>query len=203
MLGICNYFPYGGSTTLYYYLGLPACVSVSRYNRRAAPMASPRVAPQCRPTQAPPPLREDELARCRRELRWHADTGPVVVAYATKIQHPWLLGLSAARLGLPIVVSGLGRSNNGLNWWVGFARKLPWARRALQLLEALRPGAPAIFFDSTDTLIVNPLSGSAAQMLGEVVGSPRPTVLIGAECNSWCAEPSVLFGAAVPLTRAL
>ena len=148
-------------------------------------MLGARVAPQCRPTRAPPPLLEDELERCRRKLRWHIGKGLAVVAYATSIKRPWLLGLSAARLGLPIVISGLGRSSTGLNWWIGFARKLPWAHRALQVVDALQPRAPAIFFDSADTLIVNPLVGPAAQVLKEVVGSQRPTVLIGAECNSW------------------
>ncbi|KAL1504535.1 hypothetical protein AB1Y20_010937 [Prymnesium parvum] len=145
------------------------------------------VAPQCVALPAAAPLDAAQLARCVRELDWRPGADPVVATFATSVSSPWLLGLSAAARGLPLLVAGLGTSfPRYFNWWLGYGKKLPGSRRAAQLLAALAPRAPVVWVDSTDTMIVNPLLSSAARALDEVLaqrGTHR--VLSGAECYSW------------------
>tara|TARA_B110001452_G_scaffold34929_1_gene26905 strand:- start:1457 stop:1957 length:501 start_codon:yes stop_codon:yes gene_type:complete len=145
------------------------------------------VAPQCQKVRAQRPLDEHDLRQCARSLSWSAGTGPIVATFATSVNEPWLLGLSAARLGLPLVVAGLGRSfTSHFNWWLGYGKKLPGSRRAAQLIHALAPDSSVVWVDSTDTVIVNPLAGSAARAVAHVMESKGPfRVLAGAECWSW------------------
>ena len=76
------------------------------------------------PSQPTAPLTEAELATCASIIKasnWRADGGgPVVLSYATQISEKWLLGLSAAMHGSPIVLAGLGR--RGWQWWEGGGR---------------------------------------------------------------------------------
>ena len=131
-------------------------------------------------------MRADALESCKRQMGWPASSNadrPIIFSFATSIPKVWYLGLSAARLGLPIAVSGLGRPNSGFNWWLGYARKLPAARRGAQMVHALAPDRAVIWADATDTAIVNTLQ-SAAPLLERARASPNE-VLIGAECFSW------------------
>ena len=85
------------------------------------------VAPKCRPRVPEPRMPKPVLASCAH-LNWPgpraaaAAAGPVIFSFATAIPSPWFLGLSTARLGLPIVVSGLGQVRGGflhvvVTWW--------------------------------------------------------------------------------------
>lgn len=154
---------------------------------RQIPSLPPGVSPQCQKVQAERPLEPDDLRRCARTLSWSAGTGPIVATFATSVNEPWLLGLSAARQGLPLVVAGLGRKfPRHFSWWLGYGKKLPGSRRAAQLIHALAPRSSVVWVDSTDTVIVNPLAGSAASAVAHVMESNGPfRVVVGAECWSW------------------
>ena len=158
----------------------------------------PRRSAACAPPAATvPPLEAVTLDRCSRALaswggaatRGNSRSGPVVLTYATTIQEPWLLGLSAARAGLPLVVSGLGHSSGQYRWYWGFARKVPWGARAAELVErAMAPhNPPVIWTDSTDTVVLPPLAGSAASVVSHVLqqADGRHVAYVGGECNSW------------------
>ena len=170
---------------------MPRKARLLRRQHLAGPHASaglpPGVAPQCVRLPVEAPMDAAQLQSCARKLDWKLGGGPIVATYATSVRDPWLLGLSAARLGLPLVVAGLGRSfPKFFNWWLGYGKKLPGSRRAAQLVRALAPGSPVVWVDSTDTVIVNPLVGSAARAVAEVVGQQGThRVLSGAECYSW------------------
>ena len=128
------------------------------------------------------------VAKFRQNPAFRAGS-PIVATFATSVNEPWLLGLSAAKSGLPIVIAGLGRNfPSHFSWWLGYAKKFPGSVRAAQLIRALAPRAPVIWVDSTDTVLVNPIVGSAARAIQEVVGSAGDgcsRVLVGAECWSW------------------
>ena len=150
------------------------------FGRPMARMASrlalpPGVSPQCRRVRAEGPLPQETLDACvakfRRSPGFKANS-PIVATFATSVHDPWLLGLSAAKLGLPVVIAGLGRSfPSHFSWWLGYAKKFPGSVRAAQVLRALAPRAPVIWVDSTDTVLVNPVVGSAARAISDVVGS--------------------------------
>ena len=160
---------------------------------RAPPFAlPPGVSPQCRRVRAERPLPQETLDECVAKFRQSPGfkaNSPIVATFATSVHNPWLLGLSAAKLGLPIVIAGLGRSfPSHFSWWLGYAKKFPGSVRAAQVLRALAPSAPVIWVDSTDTVLVNPVVGSAARAISDVLGSTgggRSRVLVGAECWSW------------------
>ena len=163
------------------------------------PGLPPGVAPQCRRVRAEAPLSEHALRQCSDELHWNPSGGPIVATFATSISHPWLLGLSAAKQGLPIVVAGLGRNfPSHFSWWLGYAKKFPGSVRAAQVIHQLAPHAPVLWVDSTDTVLVNPVVGSAARAVDELHSAgirkhsaastgltQRSRVLVGAECYSW------------------
>lgn len=129
------------------------------------------------------PLSEAKLAACRAALEphWLAGTGPVMLSYATSVPHQWLLGLSVAKHGLPLVLVGLNQPR--WPWWQGGRKKLPGSRRALQVIHELSPNRPVIFSDTGDLLIGNKLLASHYDALAGIATSRR--LLIAAECNSW------------------
>ena len=138
------------------------------------------------PSQPSAPLTDAELATCASIIKasnWRADGGgPIVLSYATQISEKWLLGLSAAMHGSPIVLAGLGR--RGWQWWEGGGGKLKGTARALQLLHSIDPDAPIVFGDGGDTVVVNHWSRAAAlRHIAE--HSLDNGVLTGGECNSW------------------
>ena len=164
-----------------------------RHEAMAPPLAlPPGVSPQCRRVRAEGPLSQETLDACvakfLRSPGFKANS-PIVATFATSVHDPWLLGLSAAKLGLPVVIAGLGRSfPSHFSWWLGYAKKFPGSVRAAQVLRALAPRAPVIWVDSTDTVLVNPVVGSAARAISDVLESSaggRSRVLVGAECWSW------------------
>jgi hypothetical protein len=140
------------------------------------------------------PLPQEAVQRCREALSdaWSVQPGePVIMTYSTGrwdkpqnrpvMNSHWLLGLSAAAHGVPLVVAGLGLPS--WPWWMGASpMKLPGSRRALQVIAALTGGeSPVAFADSSDVLIVNRLDRAGRAALREA----RDTVWLGAECNSW------------------
>ena len=170
----------------------------------------PGVAPQCIWVKAEPRISDASLSDCARKLQsWNSTPGPIVATFATSIREPWLLGLSAARGGMPIVVAGHGRSfRSHFNWWLGYGKKLPGSGRkahplhqygspclrasaglhsmlqipfpvvagAAQVMRALAPGRTVMWVDATDTVVVNPMVGSAARALIDVVNVAQCSV---------------------------
>ena len=72
--------------------------------------------------------------------RMHAHARPLtplaMLAHTSRLQSPWLLGISAARYNLPLVITGLGKPADW-RWFDGGTPKLPAAKRAVQLIGAL------------------------------------------------------------------
>lgn len=132
------------------------------------------------------PLDAREISRCHNAIdKWqklHAKLGPVaILTYLTDgaALSPWLLGLSAAARGVPLVVAGNGRR------WAGAAIKLPAARRAVQALAAHAPPDIAVIFaDGADTAIANPVTRDTRATL-RAFGARNDQVLVSGECNSW------------------
>jgi hypothetical protein len=146
-----------------------------------------------RPPQPTQPLAADTIHACGPTIsRWLAahEQPPelAVLAYLTDgaTLDPWVLGLSAAARGVPLIVAGEGMR------WGGAGVKLPAARRAVQLLKAHAPPTMAIVFaDGTDTAVANaPRGVSVASLRNIATRSDR--VLVAGECNSWpvCYRPS-------------
>lgn len=128
-------------------------------------------------------LDASQLASCRAALEphWLPGQGPVMLSYATSVSTSWMLGLSAARHGLPLVLAGLNQPR--WPWWQGGRKKLPGSRRALQVIHALSPDRPVISSDTGDLLIGNKLTAKHRAVLAQVAAGRR--MLIAAECNSW------------------
>ena len=142
------------------------------------------------------PLKSAELDQCRQVARrWlhgidhsgHRATSidtasvPIILTYASKIAPDrWLLGLSAAAKGVPLVLAGLGRPGFG---WTDPAMKLPGARRGAQLLSTIMPAAPIIFTDGGDTMLINEPQLATRSML--LRARSESTVLISSVCSSW------------------
>ena len=132
---------------------------------------------QGRPEQPLAAVSATELARCvaRVNGRWpRADVN--LLTYLTDIGTggPWALGLSAAFHGQPLVVQGLGMR------WGGVGVKLPAARRAAQLLQALQPHAQIVFADGSDTVVANP-----PHLFQWESPEARPTMTLSSECGSF------------------
>ena len=130
------------------------------------------------------PLSDATLAKCRNALAPHwlgSVERPAMLTYSTSVPSTWLLGLSAARLGLPLVVAGLGMPR--WPWYQGGRKKLPGSRRALQIIQQLSPEQPVIFSDTGDLLIGNALTAAHRAALAEIAETDR--MLVAAECNSW------------------
>ena len=106
-----------------------------------------------RPEQPLAAVSAAELARCVASVsgRWQS-SDVNLLTYLTDVGTggPWALGLSAAYHGQPLIVQGLGMR------WGGVGIKLPAARRATQLLQALQPLARIVFADGSDTVVANP-----------------------------------------------
>ena len=129
-------------------------------------------------------LQQQTIDRCVRETRSQWGRGnvdaPVVLTYATQISEPFLLGVSAAMHGMPLVVSGLGMP--GWNWWDGVVlQKVSAPRRALQIVQALLGDVPVAVVDAGDVLVCNGATTAHRRALDRM----GRTVLLGAECNSW------------------
>lgn len=130
----------------------------------------------------------DSISACAEYLssHWpwpnaHANE-PIVLTSATSVAKRWLLGLSAARQGLPVVLAGLGEPG-GWKWNEGTARKLPGARTAVEMLSLARPSATILMLDGSDTALLNPWASTAAPTALNDLGDSA--VLVGGECNSW------------------
>lgn len=133
-----------------------------------------------RPIQPTNPLSASEFQQCAKIVpQWLSNSAPsvAVLAYLTDTAslHPWVLGLTAAAHGVPLVVAGHGMR------WGGAGVKLPATRRAVQALEPHLPSSTTIVFaDGTDTAIANapPAETPAASRSAHAV-------LVAGECNSW------------------
>lgn len=125
----------------------------------------------------------DQCAQLVRE-RWpRAYPAPhgapiILLAYATNIPSEWLLGASAARHKLPLVVAGLGAQSNWV-WWEGAAAKLPGSARALEVLQRIAPKTPVALVDGFDTFVANPPDVKRLQDVAQ-----EDAVYLGGECNS-------------------
>ena len=94
---------------------------------------------------------------------------PAILTYTTsRPSKNWLLGLTAASQGLPIVVAGLGRSAFGFG---STAPRVMGYLRALQIMDSAAPGSIAVVTDSTDTVVVNAADAatSAGRALEQLV----------------------------------
>ena len=96
---------------------------------------------------------------------------PIMVTVSTSLTKRWLLGLSAALYGVPLVLSSLGQN------WTGLVGKLEATRRAVRRVHDASEGHHVIYADSTDAMWVN---------------APRPydrpeenTVFISGECSMY------------------
>ena len=138
---------------------------------------SPPIVKDQRGRPSPPlaPLGESDIARCIAVLGGRWKGGRVsLLTYLTDpgYQGAWALGLSAAYHGIPLVVQGLGMR------WGGVGFKLSAVRRATQILQALRPNAPVVFADGSDTVVAN-----SPQHLR--LKDRRRTMMLSGECGSF------------------
>jgi hypothetical protein len=130
-----------------------------------------------------PVTAEAELRACRlhvANLSWApaaSERTPIVTVYTTKQPgRDWLLGLSAALHGVPLVVGGLGGKS-----WAQFGQSNPERvlgyLRMFEVLQAMQLPAttPVAVVDSGDTVIVR---GGLAQPV-------PPGVTASAECTSY------------------
>eukprot|EP00966_Prymnesium_polylepis_P182697 4232981-Prymnesium_polylepis.1 len=116
---------------------------------------------------------------------------PAILTYTTSLPSKnWLLGLTAASHGLPIVLAGLGRSAFSFG---STERKVIGQFRALQIMDSAAPGSLAAVVDGTDTVIVNAAdeATSAGRALERARERGDPLVLVAAECGAWpkCYAP--------------
>ena len=102
----------------------------------------------------------------------------VAVAYATKLNRNWTLGLTASFWRVPLILVGAGLQ------WDGFTAKIAGVQRAAQVVEHLAPGTPIMYLDGTDTAIANALTPAAAAKLQEIRADDSRIVL-GTECGLW------------------
>ena len=124
-----------------------------------------------------------EIAQCAHEIsgQWDvADAPLMLLAYASNIVSPWMLAVSAALQNLPLVVAGLGTSDEW-RWFDGGTPKLPGSLRAVQLLNAVRSTSqvPVALVDAFDTFVANPVSSRLARSLERLGDS---SVVLGGEC---------------------
>ena len=80
-----------------------------------------------------PDVTSEEIRQCSSVIDqggWDVSTAPLVLlAYASHISSPWLLGLSASMHNIPLVIVGLGGQSKWA-WYAGGTPKLPASRRA-------------------------------------------------------------------------
>eukprot|EP00964_Phaeocystis_antarctica_P058004 scaffold34382_cov69-Phaeocystis_antarctica.AAC.5 len=130
-----------------------------------------------RPEQPLAAVSAAELARCVASVsgRWQS-SDVNLLTYLTDVGTggPWALGLSAAYHGQPLIVQGLGMR------WGGVGIKLPAARRATQLLQALQPLARIVFADGSDTVVANP-----PHLIRREWPEARSTMTMSSECGSF------------------
>ena len=109
----------------------------------------------------------------------------LLVSYSTFLPSEWLLGLSAALHGVPLVLVGLGRA------WGGHADKFYGALSAARLLAQMprTRKAAVVFADAFDTMVVNPPALTGA--LRALSKAKESYTLLSSECNSWphCYRP--------------
>jgi len=103
---------------------------------------------------------------------------PIVLTYNTNPAEKWLLGITAALHGLPLVLIGEGQI-----WHGGGGDKLGAAATALERIHALSPRSPVIFGDGSDTVVSNPVTTRVNQVLQGLV--ERDEVLFASECGSF------------------
>jgi len=156
--------------------------------RRPAPPGHVRSLPSPTALLSSQPVSEitsAELEQCMHAVEsssWRPSL-PVMLTYLTSgPPSDWLLGMSAARHGLPLVLAGHGRR------WDGWTGRLPGLGRAVRMIAHLTRGQPSsaiIVTDGSDTMVVNPLAASmqALQSAQDIYSSPNK-VLVGAECMS-------------------
>ena len=144
-------------------------------------------------------------AGCRtalRELSPAAEGPPLaVLTYATVLPVDWLLGTSAARARVPLVLVGLGDAHVRSRL---FADKYTALLRAALVLAQAWPTTALVLADAWDVVIANSLdhaSAAARLAIDSVRRSER--VLLSTECNSWPRCYRELFEADPGLSRCL
>ena len=134
------------------------------------------------------PLNETEREQCSEVIQqwWspHAGTGEppaaILLTYATDPTRHWMLGLSAAMHGLPLVLVGRGRQ------WGGFQAKYLGVRRAAEALAQLHlhHETGVLFADGDDSVVANTPTARVAERMRHITRSPG-TLLAAGECNSY------------------
>ena len=99
------------------------------------------------------------------------------MAYADAVPAHWLLGLTAAARGLPLIIVGLGRPFNGV--WPRIARE----HDAAQIIRELAPDVPLLSVEA-DTVVVNDVSEQVASTARRVIERPD-LVVLHTECARW------------------
>ena len=175
------------------------CAAIRVLHRRRACVAEASCSDECAPFFSRPrvpvgTLNAEQLLHCEATVNlhgWARGARVVLVAHMTDRPSLWHLGRSAAALGVPLLVSGLGRR------WCGMFDKPRAYHRVLQVLERLAFVELAIFVDATDTLVLSPpvmlpeLPVVARLRKAQAAGFwplSANTVLISAECNLFPAR---------------
>ncbi len=137
-----------------------------------------------------------------RELSPAAEGPPLaVLTYATVLPVDWLLGTSAARARVPLVLVGLGDAHDRSRL---FTDKYTALLRAARALAQAWPTTALVLADAWDVVIANPLdrvSAAARHAVDSVRRSEH--VLLSTECNSWPRCYRGLFEADPGLSRCL
>jgi len=138
-----------------------------------------------RPSQPTIEFSSRELASCAAKGVTPTKTESIVLlTYMTdfpKGDVPWVLGLSAALHGLPLVVVG-----HGMSWSGAVSVKIPAVRRAAQVLQLLQPQSTVAFVDGVDTAVINTPTRVTPLLTRFIPTTQRNrSVLFSGECGSW------------------
>lgn len=114
----------------------------------------------------------------------------VLLTVMSSVREDWMLGVSAALHGIPIVIAGLGADEQAISILGGSfgSWRTALTRTALHAVHAVAPAATVVVLDGMDTVVSN---APTAHLAGNTRGRD---VLVSAECNSWpkCFENEYL-----------
>ena len=140
---------------------------------------------------------------CAAALRELSAAGPppiAVLTYATELPVDWLLGASAARLRVPLVLVGLGSPHDRSRL---FTHKYTALLRAARVLADAWPATALVLSDAWDVVMANALDRSPAARRAVDAVRRSERVLLSTECNSWPRCYRELFATDAGLRRCL
>ena len=154
------------------------------------PSAPASMAPRPQPRTV---VSATELAACARVVGAWAPapaspstsaqlTPPIVLSYATSPPpRRWLLGLTAAFRGWPIVLAGQGHA--GFTYKTLSVPKVFGLRRALQVIHHLRPASLVLIADAGDTVLLSAFSPADASLAASAVWRAHERVVRGGDAS--------------------